>query len=101
MSESISNKGDKNEEKRDYNKETVLGSITTTTSAEPMGNLNQAMLNEIHHNDTNEQFDLDLNEIKETRSMLSSSSSSSPDQLTNTASSEGKYIFSCLLKHII
>ena len=104
MSEPSCKKDDKNDEKRDYNKETILGSITSTTSAESMGNLNPAMLNKILHNDTNtssnEQLDQELNEIEETRTMLSSSSSSSPDQLvTDTASSEGKYLHRYVLKH--
>ena len=104
MSEPFREKGDKNEENSDYNKETIPGSITATTSAEAMSNLNPAMLNKIRHNDTsyssNDQLDLELNEIEETRSMLSSSSSSSPNQLVaDTASSEGKYFLSYVLKN--
>ena len=102
MSEPSCNKDDKNEENSDYKKETILGSMAATTSAEAMSNLNPAMLNKILHNDTisssNEQVDLELNEIEETRSMLRSPSS--PDQfITDTASSEGKYHFSYVLRH--
>ena len=97
MSEPSCKKGDKTEENIDYNKETILRSITATTSAESMSSLNPEMLNEIVHNDTssssNEQLDLELNEIEETRTMLSSSTSPGPDQLvTDTAVSEGKFL---------
>ena len=102
MSEPSCKKGDKTEENIDYNKETILRSITATTSAESMSSLNPEMLNEIVHNDTssssNEQADLELNEIEESRSMLSSPSS--PDQLvSDTNSSEGKYLLCYWLKH--
>ena len=102
MSEPSSKKGDKTELSREYNKETILGSLTATTSAEAMGNLNPVMLSDLLHNDTssssNEQADLELNEIEESRSMLSSPSS--PDQLvSDTNSSEGKYLLCYWLKH--
>ena len=104
MSEPSSKKGGKTEEDSDYNRETILASITATTSADSMCNLDPAVLNKILLNDTNSssnaQFDLELNEIEETRSILSSSSSpSAPDQLVaDTASSEGKYFLSYVPK---
>ena len=52
MSEPSRKKGDKTEENSDYNTETILGSMTTTTSAQSMDNF-KAMLNKILHNDTN------------------------------------------------
>ena len=120
MSEPSRKKGDKTEENSDYNTETILGSMTTTTSAQSMDNF-KAMLNKILHNDTNsssnERLDLESNEIEETRSLLRrrmTSSSSSFDQLvtvtapyevksdqlvTHTASYDGKYLFNYVLKH--
>ena len=104
MSEPSCKKDDKNKENRGYKKETILGSITATTSAEAMSSLNPAMPNIILRTGTNsssnEQLNLELNQIEETRSMLSSSSSSSPNQLVaDTASSEGKYLLCYGLKH--
>ena len=104
MSEPSCKKDDKNEENSGYKKETILGSITATTSAEAMRNLTPVMPNKILHTDTNsssnEQVDLELNEIEETRSMLSSPSSSPPDQIvTDTDSSEGKYLLCYGLNH--
>ena len=104
MSEPGCKKDDKNEEYSDYRKETIQESITATASAKAMSNLNPTMLNKILHNDTssssNKQLDLELSEIEETRTMLSSSSSSCPDQLvTDTASSVGKYLLCYGLKH--
>ena len=104
MSEPGCKKDDKNEEYSDYRKETIQESITATTSAKTMSNLNPAMLNKILHNDpnssSNKQLELELSEIEETRTMLSSPFSSSPDQLvTDTDSSEGKYLLCYGLKH--
>ena len=119
MSEPSRKKGDKTEENSDYNTETILGSMTTTTSAQSMDNF-KAMLNKILHNDTNsssnDRLDLESNEIKETRPLLrrrmtsSSSLNRSIDQsidpppsndqlVTDTASYEGKYLFNYVLRH--
>ena len=120
MSKPSRTKGDKTEENSDYSTETILRSITTSTSAESMGNF-KAMLNKILHNDTNsssnDRLDLESNEIKETRPLLRrrmTSSSSSFDQLvtdtasyevksdqlvTDTASYDSKYLFNYVLRH--
>ena len=117
MSEPSRKKGDKTEENSDYNTETILGSMTTTTSAQSMDNF-KAMLNKILHTNSssNERLDLESNEIEETgpllrRRMTSSSSLNrsidqsidpppSNDQLvTDTASYEGKYLFNYVLRH--
>jgi len=98
MSELICKTGD-NKENRDFNKGTILGSISTTTSAESMTDLNPAILTKLLHNDTlsssTDQVDLELNETEQIQSMLSSSPS---DKVaTDTTSSEGKYLLSYVL----
>ena len=102
MSELICKTGD-NKENRDFNKGTILGSISTTTSAESMTDLNPAILTKLLHNDTlsssTDQVDLELNETEQIQSMLSSSPS---DKVaTDTTSSECKYLLSYVLTLLI
>ena len=91
MSESICKKGD-NEENRDFNKGTILGAISSTTSSESMTNLDPAILTKFLHNDTRssstDQVDLESNEIEQSPSMLSSSPSNKVATDTALATAE-------------